>query len=235
MKRIALFDFGDTLVGYYRLPEFPPILAACIDQASAYLAELGLPTIAADLLRQRTQAENFEAPDARVRPLETRLSNIFGLGTDTLTTAQQMALCRAFMQPIFATATVYSDTLPTLRRLRDRDFRVGVISNTPWGSPSEPWREEVARHGIAAYCDHLTFCRDVGWRKPARQVFEHVLRLFDCDPEECYFVGDHPKWDIAGPRAVGIDAILIDRHDQFFEVDAPRITSLEDLERVLTE
>jgi len=59
--------------------------------------------------------------------------------------------------------------------------------------------------------DALVFDRDVGWRKPAKPIFEFALEKLQADPDECIFVGDEPRWDIDGPQALGIDAILIDR------------------------
>jgi FMN phosphatase YigB (HAD superfamily) len=40
------------------------------------------------------------------------------------------------------------------------------------------------------------------------------------------FVGDDPRWDIAGPRAIGMDALLIDRTGAAAGAD---LTTLADL------
>jgi len=233
MKRVVLFDFGETLVRYYRLPEFPAILTDCIEQAAAAVRRLGVPVPSDAVIAARTQVENFEAADSRVRPLESRLAAIFGISPGTLSAAQQATVCRAFLEPIFALAMRYPDSLPTLESLRSRGFRIGVISNTPWGSPAEPWREEVARHGIASLCDRVAFCRDVGWRKPAPAVFQHMLEMLDCAPNDCLFVGDSLKNDITGARRMGIDAVLIDRDGHARGSDHPAIVTLAELEALL--
>ena len=85
------------------------------------------------------------------------------------------------------------------------------MSNTPWGSPAELWREELRRLGLAGLLDVTVFCRDVGWRKPARQFFDFALQKARATPPQCVLVGDNPRWDIAGAEANGIDAVLIDR------------------------
>ena len=56
------------------------------------------------------------------------------------------------------------------------------------------------------------FCTDVGWRKPAAPIFQACLDRLGARPQECIFVGDNPRWDVAGPRAVGMRAVLLDRH-----------------------
>lgn len=62
--------------------------------------------------------------------------------------------------------------------------------------------------------DHAIFCTDTGFRKPARQIFDYTLSKFNAAADECIFIGDDVHWDVEGPRAVGIDAILIDRVNQ---------------------
>jgi len=64
------------------------------------------------------------------------------------------------------------------------------------------------------------FCRDVGWRKPAKQIFQFALEKLQTSPKECIFVGDDPNWDVAGARDAGMKAILIDRRGQFQEADS---------------
>jgi FMN phosphatase YigB (HAD superfamily) len=48
-------------------------------------------------------------------------------------------------------------------------------------------------------------------------------------PEECVFVGDDPRWDIAGPRAIGIEAVLIDRTGKMQDSGEAAIRDLREL------
>ncbi len=204
MKDTVLFDLGNTLVSYYDLPDYPPILRAAIGGVEDYFGT------EADWAR--VAAEDFEAKDFQVRPLEGRLRRIFPDAAWSEGMADEA--CRRFMRPIFALARRYDDVLPTLAALRARDVKTAIISNTPWGSPAALWREELARLGMADVVDVLVFCPDCGWRKPARQIFDHTLARLGAMPEQCMFVGDDPRWDIVGPQAVGMEAVLIDRRTQ---------------------
>jgi len=103
------------------------------------------------------------------------------------------------------------------------------VSNTPWGSPASLWREEIERLGLSEYVDVLVFCTDVGWRKPAKQIFEFALEKLQALPQDCIFVGDHPGWDLTGPRAVGIEAILIDRRGAMHDTGEDSIQNLHEL------
>jgi len=59
-----------------------------------------------------------------------------------------------------------------------------------------PWEEEVRRHGLALLVDGFLCCRDVGWRKPAREVFAEALRRAGTSAEETIFVGDDVRCDV---------------------------------------
>lgn len=209
MKAI-LFDLGNTLASYYTRDEFPPILRQSILEVRSELQQLGLLRLDSESMWQAVQEENYESSDYRVRPLVGRLTRIFALEpTQALELGPQ--LCRAFLKPIMARSALYPDTLPTLHELRHRGLRLGIVSNAPWGSPAEPWHAELARLGLNACVDDALFCSEAGWRKPARPIFELALRRLGVGVPDALFVGDDPRWDLAGPRALGMEARLIVR------------------------
>jgi len=211
MKDAVIFDLGNTLVSYYTRSEWPDILARAIDEVTAYLRSRGLLRIGPAELPTRVEGEREEPKDHRVKPLEGRLARIFDLSDGDLADGVAMEMCRRFMTPTFAVGRRYDDALPTLAALRQHGLRTAILSNTPWGSPAELWREEVDRHGLTEAVDAVAFCRDVGFRKPARQAFELVMKALGVTADRCLFVGDDPRWDIVGPRGVGMEAVLIDR------------------------
>jgi putative hydrolase of the HAD superfamily len=204
MKEFVLFDLGNTLVSYYEREDFPPILQVAIEEVERFVGTR------ADW--NQVQAEKPTAKDFSVRPLAERLSRIFPEAA--WSEGNSLEACRRFMAPIFALAHLYNDVLPTLETLRARGVKTAIVSNTPWGSPAVLWREELARLGLANAVDLIVFCTDCGWRKPARQIFDYTLEKLQATPEQCVFVGDDPRWDIVGPHAVGMDALLIDRRTQ---------------------
>lgn len=229
MKDAVIFDLGNTLVSYYSGAEWPGILERCIGEAAAYLEDAGRMRVDAETLAQRVQAEGGERADHRVKPLEGRLARILGLSENELGGELGLEVCRRFMGPIFALARPYDDALPTLAELRRRGIRTGILSNTPWGSPAELWKEELDRHGLMAAVDVVVFCRDVGWRKPAREPFAYILSRLDLTAGQCLFVGDDPRWDIAGPGAIGMEAVLIDRAGRRRLEGVTHIRSLREL------
>ena len=235
MKKVILFDLGNTLVRYYVRSEFPGILDQAITGIQKYLRGGGLLNLSSEAIWQRVEEEDHEAKDHAVRPLEERLIRIFQLDSSAISSEVVMDMCRCFMKPIFAVAHRYDDVVPVLQELGERGYRKAIISNTPWGSPANLWREELHRLGLYDQVELVVFCRDVGWRKPARQIFDYTLEKLQAEPRDCVFVGDDPRWDLVGPRAVGIDAIVIDRRDVLQESEEEPIKNLYELLDRLTD
>ena len=228
-KDTILFDLGGTLAYYYEISEFPDILHEAVAEVRDYLLKEGILTVSSEEIFQRVREEDHEAADYRIRPLEERLYRIFQLDASFYSEELAMKMCRCFMRPIFARGRCYEDTVPVLSALRSRGFKTGIVSNTSWGSPAVLWREEIDRLGLGQMVDAAVFCRDVGWRKPARQIFEFAVRKLNATPQNCVFVGDNPNWDLLGPQALGITAILIDRQSTIQKAAEKPIKSLREL------
>ena len=209
VKDVVLFDLGNTLAQYYQRDEFPNILREAIRLVQDELARQGLLRVPPQKVWERVQVEDYEAEDHQVRPLEGRLAGIFGLEGASEEVAE--ALCRCFLAPILARGRCYPEAIPVLKSLRARGIRTALVSNTPWGSPAGLWRKEIDRLGLGDWLDASVFCRDAGWRKPATPIFALALERLGADASRCLFVGDDPRWDLAGPQAVGMEAILIQR------------------------
>ena len=222
---MLLFDLGGTLVHYYDRHQFPKILRQAVSSVLDELHCRGLLSVEPRSIWARVAEEDHESEDHRVRPLEGRLARIFDI--DLFEHPGLVAdLCRAFMEPIFARGSVYEDTFMALEEARSRGFRTAIVSNTPWGSPSNLWREEVERLGLRRLVEEVVFCRDVGWRKPTRQIFEYMLERLIVSPDRCIFVGDDPRWDIVGPESIGIKSVLIERHSTPYDAVEGRVTTL---------
>ncbi len=234
MKPVILFDLGQTLASYFERAEFPGILAEAIAEVTGYLDAVGLLRLSAEEVWPRVMEENHEAPDHRVRPLEERLERIFRL-EPVERDRHAEAMCRRFLRPIFARGRLYDDTVPVLQELRRLGLRAGIISNSPWGSPPSPWREEVARLGLMPHVETVVLCGEVGWRKPDRRIFEEALSRLHALPEQCLFVGDDPRWDWVGAKALGMEAILIDRQGTQQNAPAQPIRDLYELLQMIRE
>jgi len=108
-------------------------------------------------------------------------------------------------------------------------LKIGLISNTPWGCPSFFWKKELEKYQLNTFFDEIVFCRDVGWRKPAKQIFELMIKNMQVKVEKCLFIGDDRRWDLIGPNNIGMDALIINRTEKKRVYDATYIKNLYQL------
>jgi len=161
MRKGILFDLGNTLVQYFNRNESLFVLEKCLDSVSIFLEKLGI-SLDYDNIKHRIEKENYELSNHKVRHLEKRLFKIFRLEKLSMTSGVELAICSQFLKPVFPKSKVYEDTLPILSELKSRGYKLGIVSNMPWGSPSEPWKIELQKAGISKYIDNLVFCSDLG-------------------------------------------------------------------------
>ncbi|HME74007.1 MAG TPA: HAD family hydrolase [Myxococcota bacterium] len=222
----VLFDLGNTLVTYYRAGDFAPILRESIDSVCDFIEERK-SAVDRERAFQHALKLNTEDPGYRVRSLVGRLVEIFS--EHELAEGDLRTMCDTFLRPILNLGTLDAHALPTPAALRRKGIRTAIVSNTPWGSPAERWMEELRRYGLTEAVDATVFCVDVGWRKPAPQIFQHALSLLEVEPRDSVFVGDDPRQDIAGAERSGLRAILIDPPGAATRASCPVIHSLTEL------
>ena len=122
------------------------------------------------------------------------------------------------------------DAAPALAALRDRDLRIGMLSNTHW---PRPFHEHfLERDGLVDLIDARLYTSEMPFQKPHPSAFLTAADALGVDPTRAVFVGDRPWDDISGARAIGMRTVL--RPNPFapdldgIEPDA-RITRLPDL------
>jgi putative hydrolase of the HAD superfamily len=206
----VLFDLGNTLVSYYKSDDFYPILKRSIAAICAVVSKHGRP-LDVDVMYAHAKTLNRENDDGRVWPLAERLVALIGEPAGVLPQQVMNELIDVFLEPIFSTAKVDPQAIEVLEQVRASGIRTAIVSNTPWGSPSAQWRDELNRLGLLDRVDEVVFCVDVGWRKPAPQPFQRALSLLHVLSERTVFVGDDVRWDVLGARRVGIEPIVISK------------------------
>lgn len=204
----VLFDLGNTLVSYYKAAEFHPVLERSVSTVTAFLESEGHAVITEHAF-ERAKSLNRERPDLRVWLLRERLVEIFGKSGGPLTDGLLDSMAERFLEPIFATGLANPEAIPVLRSIKSMGLKCAIVSNTPWGSPAAAWREELRRWGLLELVDEAVFCVEVGWRKPAPQIFEHALKRLGVAANRTVFVGDDLQWDVEGARSVGITPVLL--------------------------
>jgi FMN phosphatase YigB (HAD superfamily) len=95
----------------------------------------------------------------------------------------------------------------TLAALSERGIRLGIICDVGF-TPSPVLLRHLERHGLLEYFDHWSFSDEVGWYKPAPEIFRHALAgLGGIAPGRAAHVGDIRRTDVAGALGMGMVAV----------------------------
>lgn len=205
MLRAVLFDWGDTLFRFRydeelleagwksgleaigRLEELP------FDRAAARFREAYMPR-----LFEPGTIEEVEYPGLIRQVLEE-----FGVEVDDVALDRFLAAERAAWDPA---RELGAHTHALLDSLRDRDLRLGLVSNA--FDPPALLHEDLDRMGIGERLDAAVFSSEVGRRKPDSLIFETALHRLGVEPGETLFVGDRRYEDVKGAAELGMTTVL---------------------------
>jgi putative hydrolase of the HAD superfamily len=196
--RAVLFDWGDTLTRWAWEPE---LLAAGHDAGLRAIGREPAPAMTErfrdaylPLLWAPGTLEEVEYPGV-VR----KLLGEEGIEVDDGELDRFLEAEHAAWQPARMLATT---TQALLEALRDRDLKVGLVSNAV--DPPALLHRDLEQMGIAQRLDVAVFSSEVGWRKPHPAIFARALEAVGVEPGQTLFVGDTLATDIAGASALGM-------------------------------
>ena len=112
-----------------------------------------------------------------------------------------------------------------LQALKDRGYRIGVISNN---ASLYNVFDVLEQYGIRGYMEDVTVSSVVGYRKPHPGIFQIALRQMQVTAAECVYVGDTVSRDIIGSKRAGfgksvqIGSFLSAQKDAEVSADAER-------------
>lgn len=100
------------------------------------------------------------------------------------------------------------DSLPTLQKLEESGYRLGMISNA---GDDQDVQQLAQRFDISRYFDFILTSAACSYRKPHPRIFELALSNWYLLPSEAVMVGDNPDADIRGAKNAGLYAVWISR------------------------
>ena len=138
-----------------------------------------------------------------------------------------LAAMDGYARAVAGWCTVFSDARETLALLRERGYRLGLLSNTWWAAD---WHNaDLAAHGLAGMLDELVYTSDLLYSKPHPSVFHEVATRLAVVPEECVMVGDRQVDDVQGARAVGMRGVWRRNDSGFPTSDVTPDATVDDL------
>lgn len=98
----------------------------------------------------------------------------------------------------------FPEAIATVRALRGRGIRVGVLTN----GPSDLQRRKLEVSGIGAELDAIAISEELGVAKPDGEAFRKALDLLGTRAEETAMVGDSLENDVLGALEAGLAAVV---------------------------
>lgn len=99
----------------------------------------------------------------------------------------------------------FPDTIPTLLRLRDSGYKLGIITD---GRAIKQW-EKLIRLGLQHFFHVVVISEEANRDKSGKGIFELAARRIGCKPVETLMVGDRIDKDISGAKKAGMTAVQI--------------------------
>ena len=208
MIKAVFFDFFNTLV-YFD----PPREKHYADTAAEFGVHVTPAAVAAALPEADAwwRSENSRST-IKDRAQEDKFDAYRGYGLRILRDAENTVSPDQALQTLAKAFSVgfkfknYTDSLPALQALKEKNLRMGVISNI-----SEQIDAYIDKAGFADYFAYKITSFEAGCDKPQPQIFQLALKRAGVTAAETLFVGDQYELDVLGARSAGITPILIDR------------------------
>jgi len=194
----VLFDWGDTL---FESPHAPSVI---LQHARAQKIPMDAQTADA-MWRELWEAGKTPEEHAKGRDLSRVAhrqvwTSLFKRANGRLPGIDEVLYERVMNASVWKP---YPDTAPTLRSLRSREIRVGVVSNHAFDL--RPFFREF---GLADYIDAYALSYEIGVAKPAKRVFTEACRMLRVEPLHALMVGDDPVSD-GGAGGAGLQMYIL--------------------------
>ena len=100
----------------------------------------------------------------------------------------------------------YPDAVPTLRELKRRGYKLGVIANQNYGTEMR-----LQNWNLLRFFEVIAASAELGMAKPDPAIFEWALKQADCSPQNAVMVGDRMDNDMEPANRLGMHSVRLKR------------------------
>ncbi len=222
--RAVIFDLGGTLM--HERDATQPVSARGDEALTLYLREQGLELnlTTFPLEFRRRLGEYFKQREKDL--LETTYSFVLrDVLNDKGYGDVSDQVIRDALDRLFAVTqlnwVLEEDALPTLRRIEQDGYRMGLISNA---GDDRDVQQLLHKFGIGRFFDFALTSAACSYRKPHPRIFELALSNWYFVPSEAVMIGDNLDADIRGAKNAGLAAIWIKRRAESQKANPPQVT-----------
>lgn len=196
--RAVLFDWGDTL---FASPRAAEVIVAAARERGVHVDPEDARALWDELWALgKTPEEHAKGRDLGAGAHREVWTSLFKRA-DHVFPGLAETLYDRVMEP--SSWTPYPDTASTLRALKKRGLRIGIVSNIP-----RDLRPFFAREGLGDVVDAFTLSFEHGITKPDPEIFLIACEQVRSAPAETLMVGDDEASD-GGALAAGLRVLIL--------------------------
>jgi HAD superfamily hydrolase (TIGR01662 family) len=208
---VIFFDLGSTLI--YSKDPWPPIYERADQALVEVLRKAGIPLEIKGFFSEfGTFLDSYYAGRSGSTVEKTTFSVLSELlernGVRDIPASEVRTALDAMYSITQENWYLEADALPTLKILREKGYRLGMISNT---SDDKNVQQLIDRYDLRPFFDSIITSAGCGIRKPDQRIFQLALDYFGVPPDQTAMVGDIPEADIFGANQLGMYSIWITR------------------------
>ena len=222
------FDFGGTLFDYY--PSNSEIWANIAKRLGVDITPSD-PRIQHGMRKQSKAFEKLGKPwselsSDEIHTLNCQVLKTLGIEIEGTKETINAEFSAREQGELF---TIYPDTLETLRKIKELEIKIGIVSNVG-GKLALSRRPTLEENGILQYFDTIILSGEVGVLKPEKEIFDIALREIGIkNPAKVMHVGDSPIEDVLGARNAGLIPVFFDPMELFSTENVIKIKTLSDI------
>ena len=99
----------------------------------------------------------------------------------------------------------YPDVIPTLRELKKRNCKLGMITD----GNVERQKRKIRLLGLEGFFDAIVFTKELDNPKPSEIPFQEAISELKTTPQKPFYVGDNPLIDFEGAKKVGMKTVRV--------------------------
>ncbi len=157
--------------------------------------------------------ENLPSADGNPIINVNEILKMMGISVDKYTLDELQSL--KFLSTFY---DLYHDTVPFLKALKSRGYRVYIISNA-----SQKINEVIHNTGISGFLDGVVASYRIGKIKPDPEIFKEGIRIAG---ETGLYVGDLYEVDYVGAKRAGLEPVLLDRNGFYNDLEVRKAGNL---------
>lgn len=187
--KVIVFDLGGTLMQYVGMPYswvdyYYQGFEAINQEYNCKISEASIQK-SVQLLKEFNPRVNY-------REMEYSAGFIFAKVLEHWHLRIPVENCiETFWSGLKLKAEIYSDTIPMLEKLKEKDYVIAALTDLPSAMPDEIFRRDIGK--LLDYIDCYISSSVSGYRKPNEKGLQMISEKYAIPITELVFVGDEEK------------------------------------------